>query len=274
MNHTPQMIELGPLHLATTAVLVLGMLGISLWQRLRLERDMLIGSVRTVVQLVLIGYLIKKVFEVDQGWLVVAMLLAMLVVAAHAARGRLTWRQRGDYLLLAGAMAVSLVITLALVTQFTIRVQRWYDPRYLIPLGGMILGNAMNGAALAAERLRSEVARARGRIEVLLSMGASPRQAVQRELRAAIRAGMIPSINALMTVGIVQFPGMMTGQILVGGEEFVEQAVRYQIVVMLMLAFAVTVVTLLVVAGMSRRFFTPAEQLDDRLAMWTPGQSP
>jgi putative ABC transport system permease protein len=255
------LIELGPYHLASTAVLVLGMLGISLWQRVGMERDIVVGSIRTVVQLLLVGYLIQFVFSVSQWWLVLAMLLAMLVVATHAARGRLSGRQRGTALVLAAGMAVSLTLTLLIVTQIVVRVGRWYDPQYLIPLGGMILGTAMNAAALAAERLASEVTRARSRIEVLLSLGASPKQAIQRERRSAFRAAMIPSINALMTVGIVQLPGMMTGQILAGGEALVEQAVRYQIVVMIMLAFAVAVTTLIVVLALSHRFFTPAEQL-------------
>src|SRR5205085_2514432 len=97
-----------------------------------------------------------------------------------------------------------------------IRVHPWYDPQYLIPLFGMIIGNAMNGAAIAAERLGSEMESRRLEVEAYLALGASPSRASREPARRALAAALIPAVNGLMVVGLVALPGMMTGQILAG----------------------------------------------------------
>ena len=111
---------------------------------------------------------------------------------------------------------------MALVTQGVLSLDPWYDPRYAIPLSGMIFSAGMNAVSLAAERYDAE-----------LSNGAVPADA----LPTALNAALIPQVNTLLAVGLVALPGMMTGQILAGVEPLI--AVRYQIVVMCML-FGVT----------------------------------
>jgi putative ABC transport system permease protein len=160
-------------------------------------------------------------------------------------------------------MLLSSGLTLAYVTQVVLHVQPWYDPRYLIPLFGMIVGNAMNGAALAAERLASEMESRRGEVEAYLALGASPARAAAEPVRRALIAALIPSVNGLMTVGLVQLPGMMTGQILAGQSPLL--AVRYQVVVVFMLAGATAMTTVMVVLWYRRTFFTPAAQLAMRV---------
>jgi putative ABC transport system permease protein len=123
----------------------------------------------------------------------------------------------------------------------------------------MIVGNAMNGAALAAERLASEIDARRGEIEAWLALGASPPHAAREASRAALRAALIPAVNGLMVVGLVSLPGMMTGQILAGQSPLL--AVRYQLVVAFMLAGATAITSVAVVAWYRRSFFTAAEQL-------------
>jgi putative ABC transport system permease protein len=140
-----------------------------------------------------------------------------------------------------------------------LRLQNWHNPRYLIPLFGMITGNAMNGAALAAERLGSEMEARRAEVEAYLALGASPARASADAVRRALAAALIPSVNGLMVVGLVTLPGMMTGQILAGASPLL--AVRYQIVVAFMLAGAVAATAAIVVLWYRKRFFTAAEQL-------------
>jgi len=106
----------------------------------------------------------------------------------------------------------------------------WYDPRYLIPLAGMIIGNSMNGASLAAERLTAEMRERHDELETALCLGATARQAAEPALRTAYRAALIPTMNTMAATGIVALPGMMTGQILSGTEPML--AVRYQIAIM------------------------------------------
>jgi putative ABC transport system permease protein len=123
----------------------------------------------------------------------------------------------------------------------------------------MIVGNAMNAAALAADRLAGEMELRRAEVEAYLALGASSKHASREPVRRALRAALIPTVNSLMVVGIVALPGMMTGQIIAGASPLV--AVRYQIVVMFMLASAVAASASIVTLWYRRTFFTAAEQL-------------
>jgi putative ABC transport system permease protein len=245
--------------------LVLVAVALSRWQRLGLERGFLVGAVRALVQLVAVGYVLVYLFSADQWWLVLVALAVMLLAATSAAvqrrRGkeRMAGERRALWTISGTAMLVGSGLTLAYVTQVVLHVEPWYEPRYLIPLFGMIVGNAMNGAALAAERLASELDARRGEVEAYLALGASPARASAEPSRRAISAALIPTINGLMTVGLVQLPGMMTGQILAGQSPLL--AIRYQIVVMFMLAGATAMTAVMVVLWYRRTYFTPAAQL-------------
>jgi putative ABC transport system permease protein len=135
----------------------------------------------------------------------------------------------------------------------------WYDPQYLIPLAGIVLGNAMNGAAIAGERLVSTLNSSQLEIETHLSLGATPQQAVAQYRREAIKAGLIPTINTMMVVGLVTLPGIMTGQLLSGVNPLV--AAAYQAVIIFMLACATLMTTLLVTTGLCRQHFNQFAQL-------------
>lgn len=250
--------------LALATALVLVAVAVSQWQRLGLARGFMVGAVRAAVQLVAVGYVLVYVFEASRWWLVLLAMTAMLVAATATAARRtsaqpVVGERRALWTITGTAMLVGAGLTLAYVTEVVLHVQPWYEPRYLIPLFGMILGNAMNGAALAAERLASEMESRRGEVEAYLALGASPARAAAEPVRRAQVAALIPAVNGLMTVGLVQLPGMMTGQILAGQSPLL--AVRYQIVVAFMLAGATAVTTAIVVLWYRRRFFTAAAQL-------------
>lgn len=117
----------------------------------------------------------------------------------------------------------------------------------------------MNGAAIGGERLVSTLNSSQLEIETHLSLGATPQQAVAQYRKDAIRAGLIPTINTMMVVGLVALPGIMTGQLLSGVDPLI--ATAYQMVIMFMLAFATLVTTLLVTWGICRQFFNAAAQL-------------
>jgi putative ABC transport system permease protein len=134
----------------------------------------------------------------------------------------------------------------------------WYDPRYLIPLAGMIIGNSMTGASLAAERLAAEMRERREEIETALCLGATACAASREAVRSAYRAALIPSINAMAAMGLVFLPGMMTGQILSGTEPIT--AVKYQIAVMCVITGSVAVTSFLILLQGYRAYFTPAHQ--------------
>lgn len=254
--------DIGWFDLATAAALLLIVLALSAWQRLGLGRQVVVGAVRATVQLVLIGHVLLWIFEVDSPLLVIAMLVFMSVVAAITATRRQSagLRDRRTLAPILGLAIISgAVFTLTYVSVAVVHVTPWYSPRYLIPLFGMIVANAMNGAAIAAERLQSEMDARRGEIEAFLALGATPARACAEATRKALTAAMIPAVNALAIVGIVSLPGMMTGQILAGTSPAL--AVRYQLVVMFMLTAATAITAAITVLLYRHSFFTAAEQL-------------
>ena len=233
--------------------------GLDRWQGVGLAQRLVMGAVRAVVQLVFVGYLLVALFALDRWYLVVAALLLMLLVATQAAVTRLPGSRRRLVMITGVAMLVASSVTLLYVSTLVVRVAPWYNPQYMIPLFGMIVGSAMNAAALAAERLHSEITARRAEIEAYLALGAHYHHASQHVVRQAMRASLIPTVNGLMVVGVVTLPGMMTGQILAGASPL--SAIRYQIVVVFMQAAAVAMTTAIVALWYRRTFFTPALQL-------------
>lgn len=252
-------IELGATNLLTGAALVVISAALLWALRVGNQLELVWGAVRTVAQLLAVGYVLRWIFESDAVWWVLAAFAVMLAVASWTASRRTERPMPGLLGTSAIALAVGSGATTFAVTALVVRADPWWDPRYFLPLAGMIVGNAMNAAALASERLHAEVRGRRAEIEELLALGASPRQASAAAVRAATRAGLVPTINAMMTVGLVSLPGMMTGQMIAGAEP--TTAARYQIVVMFMLAAATTIAAVLLAGLMARRFFTAAWQL-------------
>ena len=245
--------------LGLALLLVVVVAVISLRQRLGLERDLLVGTVRTILQLYLVGLILAAVFSAARWYWVLVILVVMTAVATHAAVARLAKPIPGVYWIAAAALTISTAATLAYVIGVVVRPTPWWEPQYVIPIAGMILGNSMTSAALAGDRLQADLFTRRDEIEARLALGFSGREAVQPLVRAALRAAMIPTVNGMMTVGVVQLPGMMTGQILAGASPLT--AIRYQIVVVFMLAVATALGSLLFVRLAVGRYLTPAHQL-------------
>lgn len=247
--------------LAVSLLLIVVVLLISERSRLGLERSLLVGAARTFLQLTAVGYVLIGVFQARQWYWTLLLLTVMASVAVFTAAGRPARRLPG----LAGIMAVSIAggsfAVLAVVIGAVVRPRPSWDPQYVVPLAGMILGNSMTGAVLAVDRLTAEVRARRAEIEAALSLGATARQAAEAAVREAVRAALLPTINAMMVVGVVQLPGMMTGQILAGAPP--GEAVRYQIVVMYMLAAAAALTSVSATLLAHRALFTPAHQLRD-----------
>ncbi len=252
-------IQISYLDLAFATSLVVVTLLISFKEKLGMEKDLLIGAFRSFVQLMFVGYILQYIFDTNHWYLVLAVLLTMIGVAGFNALKRQKIRWKKLFWILTIGIALGSIIILTIVIGFILRVKPWYLPQYIIPLAGMIIGNSMVGAALAANRLTSDIRDHRREIEVALSLGASSRQAVAPYLREALKTAMMPTISTMMTVGIVQLPGMMTGQIIAGTNP--NAAVRYQIVVTYMIAAATAITVITVTLWLYRCFFTPNHQL-------------
>ncbi len=178
----------------------------------------IIATLRMLVQLLLIGYVLIYIFETDRPVFIIAVLTVMITAASWIAIRPLQKKQPQMYFNSLLAISIGSVPTLALVSQVVIDVQPWFSPRFVVPLAGMIFAGSMNTVSLAAERLQSEIENKTPYIEAR---------------RIALQASLIPITNSLFAVGLVSLPGMMTGQILSGISPLV--AAKYQIVVMTML---------------------------------------
>jgi putative ABC transport system permease protein len=249
--------------LALASALVFAAAGVSLAERLGLVRTLLVGAVRATLQLTAVGYVLVFLFANPRWYLVMLALLVMLLAATGTSTQRIRRDRRRVSLISGVAIAAGAGLTVLYVDVVVVGVRPWYDPRYLVPLFGMIVSNAMNGAALAAERLASEMEARRAEIEAYLALGASPAFASREPVRRALTAALIPASNAMAVMGLVALPGMMTGQILAGQSPLL--AVRYQIVVGFMLTGAVALTSWIVVRWYRTTFFTAAEQLAERV---------
>ena len=225
---------ISPFDLLVAGSLVLVAVASSLALQLGIARRLVVGAIRAVVQLVLIGLVLDRIFALDRAWLVGTLLVLMVLFAGHEVVARSQRRYRAIRLDALLAMAVVGLGIGAVVTQAVVRVEPWYDPRYTIPLVGMILGNTLNGISLCLERVLEHLASRRSEVELRLAYGATRREALTEPIATAIRTGLVPVINSMAAVGLVFIPGMMTGQILAGADPM--QAVAYQITVMFMLA--------------------------------------
>jgi len=252
-------IDVSWLDLAWASALIAVTVALSVWQKLNLGKQLVVGAARTIVQLVLVGYILVYIFALQRWYLVVAALLLMLIVATKAAVERQSGASRRLLMIIGWAMLVGSGFTLLYISTLVVRVSPWYNPRYLIPLFGMIVGSAMNAVAIATERLYSEIVARKAEVEAYLALGAGFQQASQQPVRQALRAALIPTVNGLMVVGIVTLPGMMTGQILAGASPLT--AIRYQIVVAFMQAATVAITTVIATLWYRRSFFTGALQL-------------
>jgi putative ABC transport system permease protein len=211
MMGTAGVIDLSVWQLAVAVLLVGVIIVVSIRQALGLKRDLVFGSMRTAAQLYGVGLILTVVFAAACWYWVVLILMGMTGVATQAALSRLQKPIPGGYQIAATALTLSTAATLAYVITVVVQVRPWYEPQYIMPLAGMILGNSMTSAALAGERLQGELRARADEVETRLALGFSGREAVQPLVRASLRAGMIPTVNGMMTVGLVQLPGMMTG---------------------------------------------------------------
>lgn len=251
-------IDITPWRLALALVFSLVAGGCSLALKLGLGRDIALGTARTFAQLFLMGWVLGFVFQAKSPWLVLAMFLLMAGAAAHTARGRVKEKAVAfAWPMYASMAAVYFLVTLT-VTGAVIAAKPWWSPQYFLPIGGMVLGNSMNSVALALDRLFADLRAHAASVEMKLCLGADAAEASADVVRTAVRAGMIPAVNSMMAVGLVSIPGMMTGQILGGSDPGV--AIRYQIVVMLMIVGATALGSTLLTLIIRRRCFGPGER--------------
>ena len=255
------MITLSNVDLVIAALLVLALALLSLRLQAGVSRQLLVAAARTAIQLTLIGLVLKTLFaNVHLTW-VTLMALFMLLVAGREVMVRQTRRFRGWWGYALGT--VSMFLSSFSVAVFALVVilgdTPWYTPQYAIPLLGMLLGNTMNGIAIAMDRLTTTAWEQREIIEARLMLGQRWDEAISAIRQQAVSSGLIPIINAMAAAGVISLPGMMTGQILAGAPPV--EAVKYQILIMFLITVGTGLGTLSAVTIGSRRLFDARQRL-------------
>jgi putative ABC transport system permease protein len=240
---------LGSLALVALAV------ALSVWRRVPLEREIGWAVLRSFVQLIALGYVIKLIFEAGHVAYVVPLLALMVLFGAFTARNRARDVPNGFWVLLV-ALGVSAAATLGVALAVDALPA---TARTLIPVGGMVIGNAMTSAAVALSRLQDEVRRSANEIEARLSLGATSRQSIDPALRRSLTAGMINVVDSTKTAGLVFIPGTTVGMLLGGAEPL--DAIKLQLILFYLLVGGVTIAVVLAGTLAYRGFFTAAHQL-------------
>jgi putative ABC transport system permease protein len=224
------------------------------------EIQIVIASLRMTVQLVIAGYVLIYVFDNSSIWLILLILAGMETFAVYNAIRRVNMPvSPAIRRIIAVAIPVGTLVSLSFFLVVVVGGDSWQDPRYVIPLAGMIIGNAMTGVSLAVNRLVDGIRTQRASIETALMLGASPKMATHPIVRKAFDAAILPTINSMVGMGIVILPGMMTGQILSGTSPLI--AIKYQIAIMLGILGSVSFAVLIFVEWGYRTFFNNEAQL-------------
>lgn len=238
--------------IALASTLLVITIGVSAYLKLGLVKTLIMAGMRTVVQLSLIGLILAWVFARDGAWQVLSILTVMTLIASISAKNRVKKPYQGLLFdsVISLAFATGVITMIAMTMIFRVS---WYQPQYIVPILGLILGNSLTAISLTANDLINALHDKQALIKTQLSLSATPFEAVHEFVKTAILAGLTPTINSMLVVGLVSLPGMMTGQILAGANP--TTAVRYQIVTMFLICAGSTLSCTLSALLVVRRFF-------------------
>ncbi|MCU0954756.1 MAG: ABC transporter permease [Hyphomicrobium sp.] len=238
-------VSLTPFDLGLAALLLVVTAGLSLAFRLGLERTIALSALRMCVQLAAVAFVLKLVFESGSSIATAAFALMMLLATAYEVGSRQERGFSGYASYLVGGMAPFLAGLLASIFAVwaIIGADPWWAPRFLLPILGMVIGNALSGVTLVLDQITGSAVRERAAIEARLALGATRTQALEGILRRGLKAGMTPILTAMAVAGVVSLPGMMTGQILAGADPI--EAMKYQVMILFLIAGATGIAVVL-----------------------------
>ncbi|NJK37802.1 MAG: iron export ABC transporter permease subunit FetB [Oscillatoriales cyanobacterium RM2_1_1] len=249
----------------TDLILTLGLMGIAIalsaWQRLGLEWKLLTATLRTLIQLGILGYVLAVVLDPQRPntGLTLTLILALSILVAVVTSHRISHKLPRLVFWVWGSLVLSTALVVSYAQLLIIQPSSWDDPQYLIPLVAVVLGSGMNSAAIAGEQLLNALSHNPIEIETHLSLGATPGQVVAPYRRMAIQAGLLPGLNAMMLVGMITLPGVLSGQLLAGASPL--DAVSYQVLLLFLVVVADLMLTLLITQRICQQFFNSEAQL-------------
>ena len=253
-------LEISTLRLAAGYLFVALVLAITTRWKIGRTAEIVIATVRMTLQLVAVGFILEWVFARPNPWITVTIFLIMegFAIRNVFARVKVPTPKRLRTVII-GSLFLGTTTAVVFFLFVILAVDPWYRPQYFIPITGMLIGNSMTGIALGYDRLTTGIRSNAHRIETALMLGATPAAAARHYAHEAFTAAILPTINAMLGMGIVFLPGMMTGQILAGSSPVL--AIRYQIGIMMGILGAVTITVFLMTTLGYRTFFTPEATL-------------
>lgn len=241
--------------LGFSIMLVLVAIFISHKEKLALEKDIIWSTLRAIIQLLIVGYILKYIFQVDHEILTIAMVMFICFNAAWNAKKRSKYI---DKIFVTAFIAITSGTFLTLIILISSKAIA-FTPMQVIPITGMIAGNAMIAVGLCFNNLGQRFSSQQQQIQEMLSLGATPKVASASIIRESIRASLIPTVDSAKTVGIVSLPGMMSGLIFAGVDPL--EAVKYQIMVTFMLLATASLSTILAGYMTYVKFYNDRHQL-------------
>ena len=256
------MIHLTPWDLVIASVMIILLAITSLLLQLNITKQLIIAAIRNVIQLLLIGYILKLIFNSNNLYFLASIAIVMLLVAGFEinARQKYPLKRWIGFKIGTSALFISSFAMALLTLMVIVAPTPWYSPQYAIPLLGMLLGNTMNGISLGMDKLNQSVYQQRLVIEQRLILGQTYQEAIQEIRAESIRTGMIPIINSMAIAGLVSLPGLMTGQILAGTPPV--EAVKYQILIFFLIASGTGFGIMLAVWMIAKRMFDDRQRLN------------
>ncbi|WP_022794164.1 ABC transporter permease [Marinococcus halotolerans] len=262
MTENTSIIELSFWQILAAYVFIVLLLAIVRWRKIPREKEILISSLRMTFQLLLMGYVLMFLFENPSPWLTSLIVLFMLGFAIwnifQRVRGPLTREMKRA---IAVSMSIGTILSLLYFNFVVIQFAPWFNPRYFIPIAGMIIGNSMTGITLGVQTLTEHLHSQRSRVEAALMLGATPNQATRKLVNQSFDAAILPTINSMVGAGIVFLPGMMTGQIISGVNPVT--AIGYQIAILLGITGAVALSVILFTQLGYKTYFNERMQLKE-----------
>lgn len=252
----PEILDAIPRYITALGLLVV-LLAVSKWKGIGVEKKLIIGTIRGTIQIILMALILVVVFELSNMLVIFLLLGIMALFAAHTVSTNLdipgVFKSSLPGIMIASLTVMSVSVALGVVLPLG---------EYIIPMGGMVIGNSMGLASLVIDRMWSNAQKQRALLETALALGASPAQATQMTIIEAIRSGLLPNLNRYASLGIVSIPGLMSGMI-IGGVNPV-RAAMFQIIVFIMIFLSVVITGFLV----SRMFLR--EMYNDRMQLIVP----
>jgi putative ABC transport system permease protein len=256
---TNGVIEIEMWRMTAAYLFIAVLIAIVKWRGIKREKLIILATIRMTIQLSLVGYVLAYLFERPHPLVTLAVILCMLVFAIYT----IFQQVKGINQTLKGIIILSMltgpVLSLFYFQLIVIHLQPWYDPRYFITIGGMIIGGAMTGITLAIKRLVEGMNSERRIVEAALMLGAKPEHAMKSIVNSAFDSAILPTVNSMLGMGIIFLPGMMTGQILSGTSPLL--SIQYQIVILLGILGGVSTSTFLFLQLAKKAFFNEHKQL-------------